>query len=672
MERLSLVPTTSEYSVNSAAIDGAVDVFLFGPDMEPAARTLGSLAVIGWRQDDTNTMGYMVSLIAAMARREYYAQPHADPRQAFTRTLHKINEVVEEFFKSGGVRLAAGIFAIAGGTIYVSKLDKFKILLARDGQVIDILNNVMLFSKEHLEKRRFSSIISGSVQDGDRLLAYHPARNIIAREKLLRGWLLADDARAVSDGLQQLGHEHASFGAKFVHISLANTASDEPQPEPVAPSEKVPPASVSPVSASLARSEAPPAVPTHAWAPRQQTSPEPAVLRSAPPDSDEPEAPRLIPTEFSMASRQGRFSRTFGRVRVMRLDTRGKAVVLASLALIIAGGALIGRSVWFISPADEARRATLSAISAHLGEAESLAQSGKPAEARHVLVAALTSLREADASADRDGTVLAADINEALNRLDLAEPAEPSLIAQLEASTDSVQFAAWSSASDAIWAVTSSDDGHRWLVRIADGSVDLRTDLGDLKPTHLIAHRGGALVFDAAARTILRVDGPEQRTYTIPVQETVRDVAVFSDTVYALTDASILKISDLETAKPVTKQWLADTKELPATASRILVDGNIYVMGPDGVLTTFFKGKKTATVQSSVIPSANWRLIFHDEATFGVADAERMRVYELAIADGALKRTLRLDSQQPLRFMTQGPDGSAITVSSDNRMWLLR
>lgn len=144
MEKLILTPQSNEIIVNNGAADGAVDLFSYAPD-ESSIHELGALYVIGHRESDSSNMGYMVSLIAALARREYYADPALPPREAFTHMLRKANEVVEEFFRAGDVKLSIGIVAVGSGTIMVSKLNTFKILLARNDQVIDILNNVALF-----------------------------------------------------------------------------------------------------------------------------------------------------------------------------------------------------------------------------------------------------------------------------------------------------------------------------------------------------------------------------------------------------------------------------------------------------------------------------------------------------------------------------------------------
>lgn len=664
MERLSLTPKGQEIIVNNGSTDGAVDLFSYGPEMEPSARTLGSLFVLGWRQADTNTMGYMVSLIAALARREYYSQPSQLPKEAFARTLRKINEVVEEFFKSEGVDLAVGIFAVAGGTIMVSKLEKFKVLLARDGEVIDILNNISLFNKEHLEKRRFSSIISGSIQAGDRLLAYYPAKNVVARERAFKGWLLSPEGPAAR--LAQLGQEQPAFAASFVQVDITQTA--EPAqitPEPLVPSRvEGEPEPTMPSD--------PTTTPSLAWAPRQQTT-----LVTAPPAGGSPaqtldteqEVPHIIPTEFSLGTRQSSIGRAFGRLHLWRLDGRGKAIVLAVAALVIAGGVLTARSLWFTSPQEEKTQAVLAEIAADL----TLARSKEPTEARTILVRALSTLSEyPDLAENKEAEKLSGEISAAMDGLDNAESANISVLSQLDPKLDRIVLATWASSSASLWAVTTADDAFSVIRLGGDGLPTSRVAL-EAKADILLGHGNGALVIDADTRIVYRVVDDTISSYAIPTQESVLDATVYADTLYLLTDKSILKISDLETRKPVTKQWLTDQAQLAPGAAAIRVDGSVYTLGRDGMFTTYYKGTKSAAVETSVKPSGNWRLVpTADPLQFAVANADRQRVYAFTLADGALTRTLKLDSQQPLVLMAEGPDNSVIAVTKDNRIWKLQ
>ena len=130
-------------------------------------KQLGNLYVVGLAKYDDEDLGYVVSLIGSLARREYYGeqtQKQREPRIAFEQTLKKLNEVLDDFFANKQLELNIGVLAVAGQSVCISKLGKFKVALARSGEYIDVLNNLILFQKSTEGERKFSNVISGDIQ----------------------------------------------------------------------------------------------------------------------------------------------------------------------------------------------------------------------------------------------------------------------------------------------------------------------------------------------------------------------------------------------------------------------------------------------------------------------------------------------------------------------------
>src|SRR3989344_6164539 len=180
MEKVFIKPTAKEIMLKGNAKDCPSDLFSYDY-ADSSQRGLGHLYVVGNIQageaatSDDIDVGYVINLVASLAKREYYAKADAEPKDAFAAALKKINGVIEEFFKQKDTKINIGLFTIASGQLAIAKLGKFKILLARDGANIDILNNVDLFKKESTQEKQFSNIISVSVADGDRILAFYPS-----------------------------------------------------------------------------------------------------------------------------------------------------------------------------------------------------------------------------------------------------------------------------------------------------------------------------------------------------------------------------------------------------------------------------------------------------------------------------------------------------------------
>src|SRR3989344_5547793 len=187
MEKVFLKSTSQEIVIKGSSKEGHTDVFAYDYYDDDDKRKLGGLYIIGNVKQDDAIVGtanapdiaYVTNLVASLAKREYYSRPDISPRDAFSATLKKINDVVEEFFsaKGGsayggkGLKMNIGIFAVAGEQILISKLGKLKIVLGRESRTVDILNNVDLFSKEQVEEKEFSNIVSGKIMAGDKLFA---------------------------------------------------------------------------------------------------------------------------------------------------------------------------------------------------------------------------------------------------------------------------------------------------------------------------------------------------------------------------------------------------------------------------------------------------------------------------------------------------------------------
>src|SRR3989338_9452195 len=256
MEKVFLKSTSQEIVIKGSSKEGHTDVFAYDYYDDDDKRKLGGLYIIGnvnrpaadidgalsRRDDDSPDITYVTNLVASLAKREYYSRPNISPRDAFSATLKKINDVVEEFFSAKGgsayggknLKINIGIFAVAGEQILISKLGKFKIILSRparspgqtgangEPRVVDILNNIDLFNKEQVEEREFSNIISGKIMPGDKLFAFYPNRSITAREKLIKASLLKfDDAQFVGK-INSIKEIKPDFDCGALYLSLNN------------------------------------------------------------------------------------------------------------------------------------------------------------------------------------------------------------------------------------------------------------------------------------------------------------------------------------------------------------------------------------------------------------------------------------------------------------------
>lgn len=658
MERFTLAPNTREIIVNRAS-DAADDLFSYGPETSAQARALGHLFIVGHTEHETDTAGYLVSLIAAMAKREYYAsQPTDDAKQSFARMLRKVNEVVGEFFKANEIKINVGIFAVAGNTMYVSRLGKFRILLARKSKVVDVLKDVSLFSKEVVQKDRFSSIISGPILAQDRLLAYFPQLALTRREKVIRAHMHDDSPQELSERLAEIGKKTPSFSCSLLHIDIAQIpvadASESPTPEG--------------------------ADTRLAWKPRQHAG---VDIQPGPVDDEAnvgtdigggsesiDETPNIIPSEFTHRTRTNSVARAFRNVRLIRSGARGKALILGLAVLAVIGGTYVFKSALFTSESEQQLQAVLDAASRELTSIHTLIEENNGDGARAQVLAQLSALGAlTDESDSPDIGELYGSFLDTLNEIDRAEPASVTLEASIPADEGVARMATVASGSDTIWVIANAPvDAGYVLLQIIDGIIT-ESEVLELDANLLVPAPPVVLLGDTSERTLF-LYGSLSGIHTLPTPDRILDADWFADFAYLLTSSGIMKVADLETVKPVTKQWLSDVSELASSARLIAVDGDIWTLSADGTLTKYYRGEKVADAQLALTITDAHRLLTTPEMPFMyVADTDLKRVHVIDKESMSLIHTVTFDTQQSVRDIFLGPDFSLLFLAGDGKIW---
>jgi len=222
MEKFSLKPGFREILHKGEEPGVFFDVASFSGNTAQE-KNLGSIAVLNYLRQKDDDLSYLVSLISSLAKREFYSPQsiaEQDPKAAFERTLKKLNEVLVEYFENKNFTLSIGLAAISGDNIYISRLGKFKVALARDNEYIDILNNVSLFSKDDGDERQFENIVSGKLKSDDKIFAYFPIRTVSTREKILNPLLISENQEAFCDKIDSIAKNAPNFACCGIHINM--------------------------------------------------------------------------------------------------------------------------------------------------------------------------------------------------------------------------------------------------------------------------------------------------------------------------------------------------------------------------------------------------------------------------------------------------------------------
>ncbi|MBI2068583.1 MAG: PQQ-like beta-propeller repeat protein [Candidatus Yanofskybacteria bacterium] len=437
MERIYLKPTCREVLHKDTGKEGHLDLFAYDYESDEAKRKLGNLYLVGnvhpalasksgvqmpaeGEKTSENDVAYVTNLVASLAKREYYADPDLAPKEAFSLALKKVNDVVGEFFTNKDIKINIGIFAIAGEQINISKLGKFKIILSREDKNIDILNNIDLFTKERVQEKEFSHVVSGKVAAGDKIFAYYPGRLMTVREKYFKEYLLKLTGDQLLEKINSIKHERPDFSCAALYIGLAKSKGPTvavkhkvvptPVPEPeILPEQQEQEAETPKVKLTLKK--------------------QPAITEEKT-ELSEVDMPRIIRSEFSLGKKQNPVQLVFNKIRPFMPRLKNRVVLFVTLLGVIVASALIVKSLFILSPSERQAITAVEAAQESLKLARTKISQNDILGARRLLGDSLSSLAAAPVSSDKTEQTKA-ELLEVLDGIDQANEVTPALVESL-------------------------------------------------------------------------------------------------------------------------------------------------------------------------------------------------------------------------------------------------
>lgn len=633
-----------------------VDVFSYdAPDATHAP--LGSLYVIGQRGSDDPSVNYIISLIAAMAHRHYFADATLTSKEAFSRTLQKLNEIVDDFVRVNNAPLSVGVVAIARGILLASRVDKFKVLLARQGEIIDVFTNLTLFTKEHLEKKRFSSMLSGTLQDNDALLAFVPTKAISTRERFVRTWLAQESSEGLTQRFATAGQKSPTFEGTFLHVTIGQSSQPniiESAPQVAAP--------IDPPRAQIASD--PSLAPSLAWAPRQQQTSAPVAPMQATTVHMASDMPRVIGSEFSLGTRRYGYERWIKLLRSVRLTNGMRVGLVVAGLLVLVSGATSARSWWNSRSERLQYTQAIVQISSYLSEATRLRDQQDRPGAQRQIASALSALGGIPSSLSQY-QALSKEATELLTSIDQAVSTSPTLFLQLDpASSPSVIV--WSSTSNTTWTFQGNEANTIMRQYRADGSLAREEQLPDIAVSGARTLQTSVIAWDNERHEIA-VIRPDATLRVSVTDQDIQDVAFYGDNAYILTTTTILKISNVEKSSVLrATPWLTDSA-LKETASTLWIDGSIFTISPTGTVHEYFKGAHRTTYTVDMWPlESQWLATSLSNRRVIIPSIERIVHYG---EEHTPQFTQSVDSLSTLRAFTQGPNDSTLGLSPDGKIW---
>lgn len=675
MEKVFINPVAKEILIKGGAKEGPVDLFSY--DSNGGSRALGNLFVIGNIQGgaevnaDDIDVGYVLNLVASLAKREYYSNQDASPKDAFSGALKKINGVVEEFFKNKETKINIGIFAIAGDQIHISKLGKFKILLARDGKNIDILNNIQLFNKETIEEKEFSNIISGKIIEGDRLLAFYPSRSTTAREKSIKDTFLKSSQDEFTAQLTTIKEQKPEFACAALHIDITKgteilKADKQARPQPKELKDKSTEVEIAgsltpAVQLATTDPKKNNELPEKESAPVAQT-----VAKLAP----EPAIPKIIPSEFARSKRELAVSKHFRRFKNMNISPKARVYLMGGVAVIILLTIFSLKSFVFIDAATRQINAVITEAQANLKLAQEKLDQSDFIGARGLLVSSLASISQSesvngpsDKSDDAKNQLMLA-----LDSMDNAVDSTLSVVADIPVDSGAAKFVTL--AGNDFFVYLEGKDANSIIKIGADGSTTNTTAVKDISPSAIFSSDAYVALVDAGAKKLTSLSISKSTLISKSFSsDNLVNLEIYQDNLYGLTATGIIKITDGALGKTDVQPWLTGDTALAGGASLIAVDGDIYVLSSDGLLTKYYKGKKVSDVKTVVSPDSDSMLLTTtDSSNLYLVNKTTGRIYVFNKTTGTVSKTLKINSAQSISGAALSADGT-IYILSGNKIW---
>ncbi len=683
MEKILLKPIATELLFRTEEPNTHFDVLSYS-GTNNQEKSLGSLFFIGHVKYEDEDLSYVVNLISSLAKREYYSEQSLkaqDPRKAFEGTLRKLNEVLEDFFKHEGFKLNIGIAAIAGDSIYISRLGKFKVGLARNHQYVDVLNNVVLFEKAVQDEQQFSNIISGKLYPGDKLFAYFPSKAVTLREKTLQPLFVKEGQETFTSKVAELADRVTTFSCCGIHIAveqikeipiqtpprpipLRTTLAS--QPTPGMTSAKADPLAFGQKGGANQMPQTATTLETGSYA--EDNSLYSKTQQNVPLQTRMPETPKIIAAEMAIAKRSNIVSRAgsfISRIASFNSLTRKAkiGVFLGAVIVICAvlfGVVLIRKGGQSNTTTDAYKAANQNYLlaQAKLGENDSMG-------ARTILESTLAQIFSLQGDKIDQ---LKQSITSSLDSIDHVDPSGPSVAYEFTGLTQGAQIKSVAQVGEAYIGVEadtsvihSSASGVTELGKV---TVAPQLTFGEPEKAGLYASTGELTFYTEKT----------QKLSTVTLQKAVQSSAAtaYEDNLYVFGEGKIYKYTDALKGETGRALWSTDVP----TAGNVIsmtVDGTIYALTDQGLLVTYFKGKKTAEHQLLFATSPT-SMIFtaKDSDPLYIADAASKKVFLVSKTDGALIKSYKLDTISSIVSMTGAIDGGVLILSSDNKVWLAK
>jgi len=453
--------------------------------------------------------------------------------------------------ESHNIKLNVGVAFINNEKILLSRIGKVKMLLYRKNsedalenqKVFDVFENVTQFNKEHFAEKRFSSIISGDILDGDRLFFFIPNRRLSFRQNYIKTAMYKFNQEEFTDNFYKTLEKTRIKGSKDlfccgIHLEL------EEQLNIISPAE-------------------------------EQTEEENIPLDNDFLESDlsEKTKPSLIASQIFKISKENLIKLAVNKAR--KISYVKKLYIIIGIALVTLATIFIINSTYQGSKLNT----KLKAINEKIKIAESKFLLKQNKEAKKILQELTVQLESINNQKKTSSYITAvSDLLKKIDKISERKPVILNNLAQLEGANQRVV-----SYGDNVYVFSSGK-----LYKINGENIKEITELSNpsilrIKENKIISYSDGNIqIFDITNKNTTEL----KRRFDFQP----KDLGIYKDNLYFLGSDNIYKISNA-LIKPISEYYWIKPNQKTSTFVSFDLDSTVYILAEDDKLLTFYKGK---------------------------------------------------------------------------------
>ncbi|MFC1638573.1 hypothetical protein ACFL2R_04060, partial [Patescibacteria group bacterium] len=158
---------------NDKDLSPYIEILNFSPE-NITQKSLGTLLGCFEIKDDSDDSAYIVNFLSSVVKKEYFLNPKRPAAKSFEAALHKVNLALSEIANHNNIswigKFDATLCVIEKYSIHFSVTGDAKILLFRDGELMEISEGLASNEGAANPIKTFTDISSGKLKHGDKII----------------------------------------------------------------------------------------------------------------------------------------------------------------------------------------------------------------------------------------------------------------------------------------------------------------------------------------------------------------------------------------------------------------------------------------------------------------------------------------------------------------------